>query len=145
MEELKIPTYRAKIIDSDEYVESETLLKTIDESKIFLAKDFAEEYNNCIEVGDFSNLFSVDYWEIDTTTMAIHFPNMIDSKGNKIFASLREDGKGGDRYYIGDKRLVYIALIHNGSLMGKQENTYGSLVGLGYAECKSWKVIGKQD
>ena len=33
---------------------------------------------------------------IDTTTLAIHFPDMLDSQGNKIFASLSEDGKGGD-------------------------------------------------
>lgn len=33
---------------------------------------------------------------IDPTTLAIHFPDMLDSQGNKIFASLSEDGKGGD-------------------------------------------------
>ncbi|MFY4844620.1 hypothetical protein ACOTVP_08785 [Aliarcobacter butzleri] len=34
--------------------------------------------------------------EIDITTLAIHFPDMLDSQGNKIFASLQENGKGGD-------------------------------------------------
>ena len=29
-------------------------------------------------------------------TLSINFPNMLDSQGNKIFASLQEDGKGGD-------------------------------------------------
>ena len=33
---------------------------------------------------------------IDTTTLSIHFPDMLDSQGNKIFASLQDDGKGGD-------------------------------------------------
>lgn len=33
---------------------------------------------------------------IDISTLSIHFPDMLDSKGNKIFASLSEDGKGGD-------------------------------------------------
>ena len=33
---------------------------------------------------------------IDISTLAIHFPNILDKKGNKIFASLQEDGKGGD-------------------------------------------------
>ena len=33
---------------------------------------------------------------IDISTLSIHFPDMLDSKGNKIFASLQEDGKGGD-------------------------------------------------
>lgn len=35
-------------------------------------------------------------WEIDPTTLAIHFEDMIDIKGDKIFASLQEYGKGGD-------------------------------------------------
>ena len=29
-------------------------------------------------------------------TLSINFPDMLGSKGNKIFASLQEDGKGGD-------------------------------------------------
>ena len=29
-------------------------------------------------------------------TLSINFPDMLDSQGNKIFASLSEDGKGGD-------------------------------------------------
>lgn len=34
------------------------------------------------------------YIEIDT--ISIHFPDMLDSQKNKIFASLQKDGKGGD-------------------------------------------------
>ena len=34
--------------------------------------------------------------EIDKSTLSIHFPDIIDSQGNKIFASLQEDGKVGD-------------------------------------------------
>ena len=33
---------------------------------------------------------------IDQSTLAIHFPDMIDSQENTIFASLSKDGKGGD-------------------------------------------------
>ena len=29
-------------------------------------------------------------------TLSINFPDMLDRQGNKIFASLQEDGKGGD-------------------------------------------------
>lgn len=36
------------------------------------------------------------YRPIDPTTLAIHFSDMLDSQGNKIFASLSENGKGGD-------------------------------------------------
>ena len=42
-----------------------------------------------------NNIGSGSY-PIDETTLAIHFPDMLDSQGNKIFASLQEDGKGGD-------------------------------------------------
>ena len=39
---------------------------------------------------------------IDISTLSIHFPDMLDSKGNKIFAGLQEDGKGGDICYVKD-------------------------------------------
>ena len=35
-------------------------------------------------------------YEIDPTTISIHFPDMVDSEGTKIFASLSDNGKGGD-------------------------------------------------
>ena len=74
-----IPIYRAKKIDSDEYIEG------------FL--------KNCTDTGldTFwiqSNEF-IDY-KIEINTLSIHFPDMLDIQGNKIFASLQEDGKGGD-------------------------------------------------
>ena len=37
-----------------------------------------------------------EFFKIDPATLSIHFPDMLDSQGNKIFASLQEDGKGGD-------------------------------------------------
>ena len=43
-------------------------------------------------------------------TLSINFPDMLDSQGNKIFASLSEDGKGGD---ITDKGIcMYISKNH---------------------------------
>lgn len=38
-------------------------------------------------------------------TLSINFPGMIDSQGNKIFASLQEDGKGGD--ILGNVRIKF--------------------------------------
>lgn len=35
--------------------------------------------------------------ECDKSTRAIHFENMIDSQGNKIFAAVNKDFKNGDR------------------------------------------------
>ena len=77
-----IPIYRAKKIDSDEYVEG-LLMKSnkgITGYEVF-----------CIQEDNF--------WReipIDQNTLAIHFPNMIDKNGKKIFASLSEDGVSGD-------------------------------------------------
>ena len=48
-----------------------------------------------------NNIGSGSY-PIDETTLAIHFPDMLDSQGNKIFASLQKDGKGGDICSVND-------------------------------------------
>ena len=83
-------------------------------------------------------------YEIAPEYLSVNFEDMFDNEGAKIFASLQEDGKGGDMFYIGDKRLNYIAILRRNQLMAKQENTYGSFIGEGYAKCKNWKVIGIQ-
>lgn len=36
------------------------------------------------------------YIEVEESTLAVHHPSMLDSNNNKIFASLQEDGQGGD-------------------------------------------------
>lgn len=75
----KIPIYRAKKIDSDEYVIGWYSSPIIIEGKLYLSITNQDGEHR-----------------IDTTTLSIHFPDMMDSQGNKIFASLQEDGKGGD-------------------------------------------------
>ena len=76
-----IPTYRAKSNErKNAYVEG--LLIGID-----------EELNLCtIRTKDDYIGGEVCYLH----TLSINFPDMLDSQGNKIFASLQEDGKGGD-------------------------------------------------
>ena len=137
-----IPIYRAKKVDSDEYVKG-YLVRADDydadadeDQVIYFIMDKMENYRTS-EVWDF-----VQNSRIDPTTLAIHFPDMLDSQGNKIFASLQEDGKGGDMFILGDIRLKYIAMIHNNQLMAKQEGTYGSFIGQGYATVDKWKLIG---
>ncbi|MGB1226441.1 MAG: hypothetical protein ACPG9K_01005 [Poseidonibacter sp.] len=78
-----IPIYRAKKIDSDEYVFGVPRQDS---------KGFYEMIINTCEDG----VCGVIQRYIDSTTLSIHFPDMLDSQGNKIFASLQEDGKGGD-------------------------------------------------
>ena len=79
---INLPIFRAKKLGTqNEYVEG------------FL--------KNCIDTGlDVfwiqSNEF-IDY-RIDIDTLSIHFPDMLDSQGNKVFASLNEDGRGGDLF-----------------------------------------------
>ena len=74
-----IPIYRAKKIDSDEYVEGFYFENH--------GRHLLQEPNN-------------DAWNIDPSTLAIHFPDMLDKNGKSIFASLSEDGKGGDIIHI---------------------------------------------
>ena len=80
-----IPIYRAKKLDSDEYVMGWYSSPIIIEGKTYLSITNKDgEYR------------------IDTTTLSIHFPDMLDSQGNEIFASLQEDGKGGDVCSVND-------------------------------------------
>ena len=81
---MNIPIFRAKKIDSNAYVLG------------WLLQDCFGYYiiptNNALRCESLNS----ESIEIDPTTLAIHFPDMKDSKRNKIFASLQEDGKGGD-------------------------------------------------
>lgn len=76
---INLPIYRAKRIDSNEYVEG--FLKNCTDTGLDVFWIQSKEF--------------IDY-KIEIDTLSIHFPNMIDVKGDKIFASLHENGKGGD-------------------------------------------------
>lgn len=84
-----IPIYRAKKIDSDDYAIG------------FYSSAYDIHHYIITHLGVDTKVnivyqMSTDIDKIDPTTLAIHFPDMLDSQGNKIFASLSEDGKGGD-------------------------------------------------
>ena len=86
---MNIPIFRAKKIDSDEYVIG------------FYSSAYDIHHYVITHLGvdtKTSTVYqmSTDIHKIDSTTLAIHFPDMLDSQGNKIFASLSKDGKGGD-------------------------------------------------
>lgn len=131
---MNIPVFRAKKIDSDEYVvgnfdngvlnnhkhivcggtntefiydntEDENGKSHMGECFCFDCEEYGEQYNKDENLNTFiSNFVRKTYYirtkekciEIDPITLAIHFPDMLDSQGNKIFASLSKDGKGGD-------------------------------------------------
>lgn len=85
----QIPVFRAKIIDCNEYVEG-NLLAYPKQKEMWIEDHTTYE----------------DIHSIDPSTLSIHFPDMLvcDSdrllpngeKDLRIFASLSEDGKGGD-------------------------------------------------
>ena len=86
---MNIPIYRAKKIDSDEYVIG------------FYSSAYDVHHYIITHLGVDTKVnvvfkMSTDIHKIDPTTLAIHFPDMLDGQGNKFFASLSEDGKGGD-------------------------------------------------
>lgn len=84
-----IPIFRAKRLYSDEYVFGVP------------RQDSKDMYEMIINVVD-DGVAGVIQRYIDPTTLSIHFPDMLDSQGNKIFASLQEDGKGGDMVDLPD-------------------------------------------
>ena len=80
-----IPIYRAKHKNIDNYV-------------------IGYEYYNHIEDEYYITHYATgNNYKIDRSTRSIHFEGMIDSQGNKVFASLSEDGKGGDVLYYKSK------------------------------------------
>ena len=77
-------------------------------------------------------------------TLSINFPDMLDSKGNKIFASLQEDGKGGDICqtidYL-DGTLNGVAIYDNFSF---RIHRIGKAMGISFTS-KDIKIIGIQE
>ena len=85
-----IPIFRAKKLDSDEYVEG-----GYSDTFFLCMGDIQGHYISYKKINVVGREITLQE-SIDPTTISIHFPDMLDSKGNKIFASLQEDGKGGD-------------------------------------------------
>ena len=114
-----IPQYRAKKIDSDEYLTGDlfaekylisisNMNKKIQDAIIHIEYDVLTKEcidDNCktehialknMLIKLMLNERFENIHEIDPSTLSIHFPDMLDSQGNKMFASLSDDGKGGD-------------------------------------------------
>jgi len=107
---LQIPIYRAKKINNDEYIEG----------------FYYPRFYMCM--GDeicstISRLENGHQYEIDLLTIAIHFNGMIDKNGKKIFASLNENGKGGDILLGFDNKTKYIVYFNlaKGVYMSKSD------------------------
>ena len=121
-----IPIFRAKKLDSDEYVKGWYSSPILISGKLYVSITNTD--------GEFS---------IDTTTLSIHFPDMLDSQGNKIFASLQEDGKGGDVCSVNDyidSGLNGIAIYQN---YGFRIDRKGKAMGISLSSTDI-KIIGIQ-
>lgn len=126
-----IPIYRAKNIDNDEYV----------------VGYYTYEYST--QEHFIETFTSNDAKVIDPSTLSIHFTDMLASdsdrlfqngeKDLRIFASLSEDGKGGDLVEIGKYKMNTI--FENGILTFNCEpfSKYGVL-----QWCSKAKLIGIQ-
>ena len=136
-----IPIYRAKKIDSDEYtcgylIRADDYEAEVDEDQIVYFIMHKMENYRTNEVWDF-----VCNSRIDPVTLAIHFPNMLDTKGNKIFASLSENGKGGDILF--DMEYEYTV-----SFDGLKFNLQGLFSQSSFNEFDSWEnfdIIGVEE
>lgn len=77
---------------------------------------------------------------IDSSTLSIHFKNMIDTDGKKIFASLSEDGMGGDILYRDSATPKYMPYLRKDTMTidDMPTNTAGLI------DTKEWKITGIQ-
>ena len=123
---MNIPILRAKKIDSNEYVMGWYSSPIIIEGKTYLSITNKDgEYR------------------IDTTTLSIHFSDMLDSQGNEIFASLQKNGRGGDVCSVNDyidSGLEGVAIYQN---YGFRIDRKGKAMGISLSSTDI-KIIGIQ-
>ena len=124
---LIIPLYRAKVLGLDNnYI-------------IGFYQQYIEGFENNI-------YHEINNTLIDPATISINFNDMQDSQGNKIFASLNENGKGGDilinpNHEKENGLNEFIAVYHNWSIMGLWTDGSGKI---GFRLAFNNKVIGIQ-
>ena len=140
MNNLNIPKYRAKKIGSDEYVIG-NYIKVHNKFYIYEdgTSDIYLEDEECFDDGSIDGEIRIIdlIFESDSTTLSIHFPDMTDSQGNKIFASLSEDGKGGDKMKCDE--YYGIAKYLDSEFVVEYENVLDNI------NNQNFEVIGIQD
>ena len=110
---INLPIFRAKKLDSDEYVIG------------FLLQDCFGFYIIQTDNALRCETLNQEAIEIDHQTLSISFSDMLDSQRNKIFASLSEDGKGGD--IMKDDDYYGIAKYINCEFVVEYENCYDNI------------------
>lgn len=123
---MNIPIYRAKKIDGDEYVIGFY-------SSAYDIHHYVITYLGVDTKTSIVCEMSTDIHKIDPTTLSINFPDMLDSQGNKIFASLSEDGKGGDKFRFYYNKEDYVLIFEKCKVIAKninKDNDYCSVESL---------------
>lgn len=89
---MNLPIFRAKKLNEDEYVVG-YFQKLTDGRMLICYVELVDEDSDDFLFGD---VRYIQWFEIDPSTLAIHFPNMVDVDNKPIFASLNKNRKGGD-------------------------------------------------
>jgi len=116
----QIPIYRAKKIDSDEWAEGYLIDAYITNA------GYTDEKNISLdgEIG----LYVSGCMPINFSTLAIHFPSMVDKNGKKIFASFSKDGVGGDilsnSFRDGIKGTSIVLMLNGQIFLKSKSGTY---------------------
>ena len=125
-----IPIFRAKKLNSDEYVIG------------FLLQDCFGFYIIQTDNALRCETLNQEAIEIDHQTLSISFSDMLDSQRNKIFASLGENGKGGDIIKLDDNIKTAIWCSKTQAIMLYSKQTGSSILSL-YKD--DIKTIGIQE
>ena len=127
---INLPIFRAKKLDSDEYVIG------------FLLQDCFGFYIIQTDNALRCETLNQKAIEIDHQTLSISFSDMLDSQRNKIFASLSENGKGGDIIKLDDNIKTAIWCSKTQAIMLYSKQTGSSILSL-YKD--DIKTIGIQE
>jgi len=103
----QIPIYRTKRIYREEWVEGDFLRRSPDNPDCIVTM---KETEMCLDTGHID--VYMENIEIDINTLSINFENMTDKNGKKIFASLSEDGVGGDIIFNLAYKSKHIVIMH---------------------------------
>ena len=100
-----------------------------------------EYYNHIEDEYYITHYVSGSNYKVDRTTRSINIEDMLDIKGSKIFASLSENGKGGDILF--DMEYEYTL-----SFNGLKFNLLGLFSLSSFIEFDSWEnfdIIGVEE
>ena len=102
-----------------------------------------EYYNHIEDEYYITHYVSGSNYKIDRTTRSINIEDMLDSQGNKIFASLQKNGRGGDVCSVNDyidSGLEGVAIYQN---YGFRIDRKGKAMGISLSSTDI-KIIGIQ-